>query len=310
MKQSKLDLKKIGEFGLIDLIRKKIKKGAGVRIGIGDDAAVLKIDSRKDTLFTTDMIIEGRHFRLKEAKPYEIGWKAMVVNISDIAAMGGLPTFAVVSVGLPSNLKLNFVEELNRGLRAAAGRFGVSIVGGDTNRSDKLVLSVSLLGEVKRGQAVTRSGARPGDVVFVTGALGGSTASKKHLRFIPRIKESQFLAKHFKINSMMDISDGLVSDLRRVAEESGVGFMISREAIPVSRSAKSLKQALTEGEDFELLFTLSPKGAARLTSSVIPKGLAPVHPIGRVVAKRFGLRLIHANGKIEPLPGKGFDHFK
>ncbi len=310
MKKNKLELSQIGEFGLIDILRKKIKKGSGVRIGIGDDAAVLRVDAGKDILFTTDMIIEGRHFRLREAKPYEIGWKAMAVNISDIAAMGGLPIFAVVSVGLPASLKLHFVNELNRGLRAVAGRFGAQIVGGDTNRSDKLVLSVALLGEVKRGQAVTRSGAKPGDVVFVTGSLGGSFASKKHLRFVPRIKESQFLVKNFKINSMMDISDGLVSDLRRIAEESSVGFAISQKAIPVSRSAKNLRQALTEGEDFELLFTLSPKEAARLTSMAIPKGLAPFHPIGRVVAKRLGIRWTRRDGKAAPILEKGFDHFK
>ncbi|MGH7198254.1 MAG: thiamine-phosphate kinase [Candidatus Omnitrophota bacterium] len=305
----KRTLKDIGEFGFIRHLKKTLKAGAGVRVGVGDDAAVLRVNAGKELLLTSDMILEGRHFRLRDARAFEIGWKAMAVNVSDIAAMGGLPTFAVVSVGLPANLTLNFVNELNRGLRAAASRFGARIVGGDTNRSEKIVLSVALLGEAGRGRAVTRSGARVGDVVFVTGSLGGSTTAKKHLRFVPRIKESQFLVKNFKIHAMIDISDGLVSDLRRVAEESGVGFTISGEAIPVSRSAKSLRQALTEGEDFELLFTLSPKEAARL-GALSPKGLASFHPIGRVVAKRLGLRLMRADGKSAPLPGKGFDHFK
>jgi thiamine-monophosphate kinase len=267
------------------------------------------VDTRKDILFTTDMIIEGRHFRLSEAKPYEIGWKAMAVNVSDIAAMGGRPTFAVVSVGLPAGLGLPFVDELNRGLREAAARFGAAIVGGDTNRSDKLTLAVAVLGEVERGRALTRSGAKPGDIVFVTGSLGGSYRSGKHLNFIPRVQESRYLTGHFKVHSMIDVSDGLASDLRRLSEESGVGFVIAADAVPLSRHAKNLTQALTEGEDFELLFTLSPKEAAHLTSSVIPRGLARFHPIGKVVPKRYGICIEH-NGKLRPLAEKGFDHFK
>ncbi len=308
MSKSKTLLKDIGEFGLIGQIRKATPKDGRVCVGIGDDAAVIRLNAAKDILLTTDMLIEDRHFKLPEASPFEIGWKAMAVNISDVAAMGGLPTYAVVSVGLRKNLSVRFIKEIYRGLKAAAGRFHVAIVGGDTNRSDKIVISVALLGEVGRGQAVRRSGAKIGDILFVSGFLGGSYASKKHLKFTPRIKESQFLTKHFKINAMIDLSDGLASDARRIAEESGVGILLSKEAIPVSKGA-TLDQALTEGEDFELLFTLSPKEAARLTSRAPKSDLAPFHVVGKVVNRKRGIGIVGCDGKVKPLLKTGFDHF-
>lgn len=302
-------LSELGEFGLIEVLRKKIKTGASVRLGIGDDTAVVRPGAGRELLFTTDMLIEDRHFKLSDATAFEIGWKALAVNVSDIAAMGGVPTHAVAAVGLPKNLTLDFVSELYQGLRSLAKCFKVNIVGGDTNQSDKLIIAVSLLGEVKRGAFVSRGGAKPGDVIFVTGSLGGSYASQKHLNFTPRLDEARFLVSHFKINSMIDISDGLASDIRRIAEESGVGAVLSKEAIPVSRFAGDFNAALTDGEDFELLFTLSPKEAARLTRHSTQKGLAPFHPIGKIVEKRRGIKLVRDDRKTEPLPPKGFDHY-
>ncbi len=310
MKKSKILLKDVGEFGLIESLRKGIRTDHSVRLGIGDDTAILKADPRKEILFTTDMLIEGGHFKLSEATAFQIGWKAMAVNISDIAAMGGLPTHAVVALGLPKNLPVSFVKNIYKGMNAVARLFKVNIVGGDTNQSDKLVIAVSLLGEVDKGGAVKRQGARPGDIVFVTGFLGGSYVSKKHLTFTPRVKESQFLVSHFKVSAMIDVSDGLASDIRRIAEESGVGFVLSKEAIPVSRHAKSLEQALTEGEDFELLFTLPAREASRLTAHTFTEKLVPFHPIGKVVKKRFGIRLVRDDRKSQPLLSRGFDHFK
>jgi thiamine-monophosphate kinase len=302
-------LANVGEFGLIERLRKKIKKGSGVRLGIGDDAAVVRANRGKELLFTTDMLIEDRHFRRREATAFEIGWKALAVNVSDIAAMGGRPTYAVAAVGLPKNLGIGFADGIYKGLCALAKRFGISLVGGDANQSDKVVIAVSLLGEIKPGAFVGRGGARPGDVIFVTGSLGGSYKSRKHLRFTPRIAESQFLLKRFKIHSMIDVSDGLASDIRRIAEESGVGAVLSKEAIPVSRFAKNFEAAVTEGEDFELLFALSSKEAARLSSYPLKKGLAPFHPIGRIVEKQRGIKLTRDDRKIEAFPQKGFDHF-
>lgn len=297
----------VGEFGLIDEFRKCLVSGPGVKLGLGDDAAVLRRD-RGDVLFTTDMLIEGRHFRLNEASAAEIGRKAMAVNVSDIAAMGGEPTYAVVAAGLPPRFPLAFVRGLYDGLNAMSHACGVQIVGGDTNASDRLVLSVALLGRVREGRALTRSGAQKGDILFVTGSLGGSYKSRKHLRFTPRLAESRFLVKNFSVHAMMDLSDGLSSDLAKIAFESGVGALVQSGALPLSRGA-SLEAALHEGEDFELLFALSPRDADRLISSKKPKGLARFHAIGEVRKKAFGLKILAPHGRVTRLPQKGFDHF-
>src|SRR3989338_2288048 len=160
-------LKDIGEFGLIEHLRKTIKTTSSVAVGIGDDAAVLNVSSGKPLLFTTDMLVEDRHFRRMQATAFQIGWKALAVNISDIAAMGGLPTHAVVSVALAGDLTLDFVEELYRGIQTLARVFKINIVGGDTNASNTIVISVALLGAVKKNQLIRRSGAKVGDVIFV-----------------------------------------------------------------------------------------------------------------------------------------------
>lgn len=305
-------LQSLGEFGLIELFRKRpIKKHPAVLLGIGDDAAVLKGDKEGDLLFTTDLLIEGKHFHLGEATPFEIGRKAIAVNLSDIAAMGGRPLCAVAAVGLPAALKLPFVLELYRGIERTAQKFGACLVGGDTNQSDRLVISVAMLGRTfGRGKAVRRSGAKKGDVLFVTGELGGSYRSKKHLCFIPRLKEAEYLVKHFRVSAMMDLSDGLGSDLWRLTGESRVGAFISKEAVPVSRHARSFSGALRDGEDFELLFSLPPQEAARLAAAKIPKEMAVFRPIGKIVDKRFGVKLVRVEGRWEILPETGFDHFK
>jgi thiamine-monophosphate kinase len=181
-------------------------------------------------------------------------------------------------------------------------------VGGDTNASPRLVLSVALLGRVPRGRAVTRSGARVGDVLFVTGRLGGSFRSGRHLRFEPRLKEAEFLMRKYRPHAMMDLSDGLASDLRRIAEASGVGAIVCAEAVPRSEGA-GLSAALQDGEDFELLFALPPRDAARL-SLESPRGLAPFSPIGKVVHRRMGITLFQRGEALRPLPAGGFDHFR
>ena len=296
-----MTLNKLGEFGIIDKIRRATRTDASVLKGIGDDTAVLRGDAKNVILFTTDMLIEGRHFLLNKASAYEIGWKSMAVNVSDIAAMGGLPTHAVAAVGLPGKLSAHFIDELYKGMRAVAARFKINLVGGDTNRADKLILSVAMLGKAKK--AVLRSGAKANDVIFVSGALGGSYRSKRHLRFVPRVKESQFLVNKFKINAMMDISDGLASDIHRLTEESKVGALIYKEQIPVNRGA-TFKQALGEGEDFELLFTTSPGEAVKIARH------KNFHVVGQIVNKKKGVRIADVSGKSRPLSAKGFDHFR
>jgi thiamine-monophosphate kinase len=298
------------ELDWIRTARRLCKASADLKCGIGDDAAVLKWTPKKDLLVTTDMILEDRHFKLKEASAYQIGWKAMAVNLSDIAAMGGLPTNAVVSLGVPPRTPSAFLRQIYRGLLAVAGRFGVRIVGGDTNAFGPWAICVTLLGQVERGKALLRSGAKIGDWIFVSGSLGGSYRSGKHLCFMPRIREARYLARRFSVHAMMDLSDGLASDIRRIAEESRVGAVMEERLIPRSSRAVSLQSALSDGEDFELLFTLSPSDGKKLVRERRHKGLASFTKIGEVTPEKSGIRIRRLNGKTEKLRSKGYDHFQ
>jgi len=291
-----MKLQKLGEFGLIDRIAKKTKKGKGVVLGIGDDCAVLEHTKDKYLLVTCDMLVEGVHFLLNKATPSQIGHKALGCGLSDIAAMGGVARYAVVSVGLPKKLSVEFVDNLYKGIKTLADKFKVSIVGGDTNKSDKLVLDITVIGEVKKDKLVKRSGAKIGDFIFVTGALGGSIRGK-HLSFTPRLKEANYLVNNFKLNSMIDVSDGISSDLNHILKQSKVGARLFLDKIPLSKYAKSVNNALNDGEDFELLFTLPKQEAKRLLRSK-PKGLVKFTHIGEIVKKGKGA-----------IPAKGFRHF-
>ena len=272
-------IRDLGEFGLIRQLAKNIPRA-------GDDCAVLP----GGLLFTCDPVIEGVHF-LPTTPARQVGWKAMARNLSDIAAMGGQPRYAVISLGLRPATPVRWVRELYAGLHAAAKKFGCEIVGGDTAhvRSEQFVV-VTLLGHAD--QPVRRSGAKPGDAVFVTGKLGGSFRSGKHLTFTPRIREARCLTQHFRIHAMMDISDGLASDLQRLVESSGVGFDICSRQVPCNGT---LRAALTDGEDFELLFTVNPRAAGKLRKKF--------YEIGRVTTKPVVL----LDG--QPLTEKGYDHF-
>lgn len=227
-----MKLKNIGEFGLIDRIARRIKTDKSVIKGIGDDAAVLRWTKDKYLLATTDMLIEDRHFR-RTTPAQKVGWKALCCGVSDIAAMGGEPRWALVSCGLPKGLPLKYAGGIYAGIKRAAKKFGVNIVGGDTNASDKIILDVIILGEVKKKHLVLRSGAKAGDYIFVTGSLGGSLRGK-HLDFTPRLKESRTLVRNFKINSMIDLSDGLSGDLGHILKHSNVGAIVYDYLIPLS----------------------------------------------------------------------------
>jgi len=268
-------IRDLGEFGLIKKLCANLPR-------TGDDCAILP----GGLLLTCDPVIEGIHFR-KTTPPRQIGWKAMARNLSDIAAMGGQPRYAVVSLGLRPTTSVHYVQQLYAGMNAVAGKFACRIVGGDTAhvRGEQFIV-VTVLGHADR--PVLRSGAKVGDIVFVTGKLGGSFRSGKHLTFTPRIREGRQLARY--AHAMLDISDGLASDLHRLVESSRVGFDIDSQKIP-----GRLPGALTDGEDFELLFTVAPRDAGKLRNRF--------HEIGRVINRPVVL----LDG--QPLSAKGYDHF-
>lgn len=303
----KTRIKDIGEISLIKRLAKTFRLDRSVIKGPGDDAAVLRWTRGKHLLFTCDMVIEEKHFTLSGATPFQAGWKALGRNISDVAAMGGVPRYAVVSLGIDPESDVRVAEGICRGLKSMADRFGVNIVGGDVAGSKRIIIDVSLIGEVERNRLVLRSGARPGDLILVTGALGGSIKGR-HLDFIPRVKEARFLTGNFKINSMIDISDGLVLDLSRVLKASNRGAYIYEGAIPLSRHAASSKNALYDGEDYELLFTMSAEEARKLfRRSAGRKTGAAV--IGEVTERKYGFNIVKNNGKMERISPKGYLHF-
>ncbi len=200
------------------------------------------------------------------------------------------------------------MDNLYKGMRRLANKFGVNIIGGDTARSQKLVIDVSLIGEVEKKNLTRRSGAKAGDVILATGAFGGSIKGK-HLDFIPRLKEARLLVRNFKVNSMIDVSDGLVLDLWRILDASWVGARIYENAIPLSKETVSFEKAISDGEDFELLFTMNIRQAKRLFKTMLAKMKTPVTLIGEVVNKKYGYRLVRSNGKEVLLKPKGYLHF-
>ncbi|MBI3996585.1 MAG: thiamine-phosphate kinase [Candidatus Omnitrophica bacterium] len=326
----------LGEVGLIARMRRRLHRDRSVIVGIGDDAAVLRAPASKRLLFASDMLVEGIHFRLPPShhlpagpkgrnspsanrqvvgssagteevtKPTLIGWKALAANISDIAAMGGVPRWAVVSLGAPPSTPVAVVDRLYHGLERCARRFGVSIVGGDTVRAPQLIIDVAILGTVEPRHLTLRSTARVGDTLFVTGRLGGSLRSGRHAQFIPRLREAQALVTRVRVHAMMDLSDGLASDAWQLARASRVTLRIEAAAIPVAQAAGSVHHALVDGEDFELLFAVGARDTARVPARI---GTCPVTRIGTVVRRGARVELQRVDGRITLLRAKGFQHF-
>ncbi len=350
----------MSEFGFIEKLRQRVVDRPPVRLGIGDDAAILA-PSDKPLLVTTDLLMEGTDFTFPETTPELAGRKTLAVNLSDIAAMGGVPTAAFVSVALPRSHGEAFAEAFFAGLLDLADQFGVTLAGGDTNSWDQpLVANVTLLGYPAGNSAVTRSGAKPGDLIFVTGELGGSIHGH-HLTFTPRIEEAKQLMKLVDVHAMIDISDGLAADLHHILEASRVGAVIMAERIPIADAVRlfsplspaergaggegdvievetckeqsssvtspssglrppspsrgegmnstlvtnALQRALADGEDFELLFTVSPDDAKRIESQW--SGPTRLTCLGEITAERTcWLQL--ADGTRKPLPPLGWQH--
>ena len=312
-------LKDIGEFHFIDQISRLVKTDNSVIKGIGDDAAVLKYTKDKYLLVTSDMIIEDVHFT-RRIKPEQIGHKALACNISDIASMGGIPRHCIISLGLPANLSINFIDRIYKGIYKLSKNFTINIVGGDTNRALKIIIDITLLGEVQKSKLVLRSNAKVGDWIFVSGFLGGAQIGSRHANFIPRLKEARFLVENYKLSSMIDISDGLILDLSHILESSGVGATIYEEMIPKYKQATT-QEALYTGEDYELLFTLSRKEAVRLIDNLTHrKNVTPFTPlesksltgftfIGTINDKRSKIEFIDMKSRIKTLRPKGYRHF-
>jgi thiamine-monophosphate kinase len=309
----------MNEFELIERLTKSLPTNEKVVAGAGDDCAVLDLGvPDKLILFKTDAIVEGIHFT-RETPPEKIGRKALARCFSDIAAMAGTPSAALVTIALPENFDAEFVAKIYDGLNAPAEKFGVAIVGGETTTNpERILISIALLGTVSRGKQVLRSGAKAGDAIFVTGELGGSLA-EKHLEFEPRLAEANWLAKHFLVHAMIDLSDGLAGDLRHILKASGVGAELLKAAIPISRGAKlaarknssakpAFAAALTDGEDFELLFTTASKNAVKLLDAwkkKFPK--LKLSCIGKIVSGE-GILIRDKSGS-HKLNANGYVHF-
>lgn len=295
-----------------DWLQKTIPGASNVLIGIGDDAAVL--DTNAPIAVASDMLVENVHFIKSECSAEQIGAKAVNRNLSDMAAMGLSPDWILVSAAVPSGTPEAFSKALVKGIRDAAARFGATLVGGDMSSSPHgLVLDVTVIARVRDLAPVTRSGAKPGDRIFVTGSLGGSLQGK-HLDFTPRVTEGLFLNRSYTPTAMIDISDGLALDLTRILDASGAGAQLNGDSIPISDAAleaaktsgkTTLDHALTDGEDFELLFTLNPEMATKIKEDENVN--FRVTEIGIVTADP-NERTLHLADKHLTFGREGYDH--
>ncbi|MGQ9921774.1 MAG: thiamine-phosphate kinase [Desulfobacca sp.] len=326
-----------GERGLIDALRRIFGPApAGVVCGIGDDTAILAPQPGQDLLWTIDTLVEGVHFDLSYTSLRSLGWKALAVNLSDIAAMGGEPQYALLALGWPPSRGLNQALELARGMQEAAARYGVALIGGDTVAAPAgLTLSLTVLGQVSPGMALRRDGAQVGDEIYVTGSLGLAAAGLEVLRHglalpseeqdnltaaflrpLPQLAVGRLLAGHRLATAAIDLSDGVASDLEQICLRSGVGAVLLAEALPIPWPVSEVAQrlgldpcdlALKGGEDYQLLFTVRPENRALLLTAFVQAGLPAPSCIGSIVAGA-GIRLRRPAGE-EEIAGTGFDHF-
>lgn len=328
----------IGEFGFIESIKKEcITTLKDVIKGIGDDCAVFGPSSGRVLLFTTDMLVEDIHFLKSKMSPYQLGWKSIAVNLSDIAAMGGRPLILLISLAIPAEMDVEIIQDLYKGMKDICEHHKVNIVGGDTVASpDKLVINVSLIGDAKENEVLYRSGARPGDSIYLTGNVGDSFAGLKILKkeisspksiknhFIkihnepkPLIETGMAIAASGFANAMIDVSDGLLPDLGHICKESGVGAMLFRSKIPLSSELKLLASrvkfnpldlALSGGEDYILLLTVPEANIKCFEMVCKDKGLLPLYLIGEIKEEK-GIRMVNDDGSIEEISMRGFNHF-
>lgn len=306
-------LSQIGETSLISLLTKKLPRGPATIVGVGDDAAAIRASgyqnirgSEKCILLTTDTLVERVDFKRKTLSFFLLGQKALLANISDIAAMGGVPTYVLVTLGLPKNLQVKAATELYQGIKALAKKEQITIVGGDTTDSAVIFVSITLLGEVSRNEVVLRSGAKVGDLIWVTGKFGGPAAHGFKLskyKFKSRIKEGRIIAQNRLATAMIDSSDGLIRSITELCKASRVGALIEEDKVPRAPGA-SLKQALYGGEEYELVFTAPKNKLAELK-----KRLKNITVVGEIVDQRRGLKLLGKDGCLKAAPAFGYQHF-
>lgn len=332
-------LKEIGEFGFI----KKISRGCLIRPqnilkSIGDDAAAFFMNPGDVTLVTTDLLIDRVHFLRHRTTGFNLGYKSLSVNLSDIAAMGGIAREAFVSIAIPADCEIDYLDMVYRGMKTLASEFGVNILGGDTTSSKAdLVINITVIGSVSEKEMLCRNGAQHGDTIFLTGFLGDSQAGlhllsenipetseglkeliNAHILPKPFLREGQFLARQRCVHAAIDISDGLGSDLRHIIEQSNVGARIYHEKIPVSKNLAKFcthfrldpfNYAFSGGEDYVLLCTVPSDKANRIATDYRKRFNQPLYSIGEITDSGK-IELVQANGQIREAEPSGWDHFK
>ncbi|MGW8302306.1 MAG: thiamine-phosphate kinase [Desulfobacterales bacterium] len=334
-----MKLKEIGEFGFI----KKISRGCLIRPdniikAIGDDAAAFSTAPDQLSLITTDLLVERIHFLRAAISGFDLGYKSLAVNLSDIAAMGGTAREAFVSIAIPDDCQLDYLEAIYSGIKDLAVKFDVNILGGDTTRSKTdLIINIVVQGVVSKEELLCRDAARPGDVIFSTGFLGDSKAGlylilnevaadtesleallRAHRVPQPHLRQGRFLARQTGVHAAIDTSDGLSSDLAHIAEESRVGARLYAQKIPISPNLKDfcshfafdpIDYALSGGEDYTLLCTIAPANADKISGAFEKEFKRPLFAIGEITAKKQ-IEVVYPDGKTKPLPPTGWDHFK
>ena len=330
-----MKIEELGEFGFIDRITEGcLVRPQGIIKAIGDDCAVLKSPDGSAILLTTDMLVENVHFRCDRTTPFLLGRKSLAVNISDIAAMGGNPKEALVAMAIPKQSEIEFLDGLYDGIKSIAAEYDINLLGGDTASSPKnLVISITLMGEAPEDEVLYRSGAVAGDIIFLTGTVGSSAAGLdlaiKNRRFddkdlliaahfepVPHVKAGRIIATSKIANSLIDVSDGVSSDLGHICTESGVGAIIEFARIPVTDQLREYcekfglaleKLALHGGEDYVLLGT-APEKSVKTLKRALKSDDCSFFPIGRITEEK-GLRVQYDDGRIQEIDDSGFDHF-
>lgn len=332
-----MNLRDIGEFGLIDKIKQLAgKPGRQLVLGINDDAAAFQTNPDNLMLVSTDAFVEDIHFKLDYFSFYQLGWRCLAANLSDIAAMGGQPQYVLVSLALPETINVENIEDFYHGMQALADHHQTIIIGGDTTASpDKLFISITIIGQVKAGKMARRSGAKVGDAIFVTGYPGLSAvgyevlnsahenerfpaAVMRHLLPEPRVEEAGFLVENFSIHAMIDISDGIASEIHHICKQSNTGALVETESVLLHKEMKFFAELIQKpavdfaffgGEDFELLFTAPSESADEIIHTFEKRCKLACTPIGEICKTELGVKMKDNHGVENELPFGGFDHF-